>query len=373
MKVALAHHWMVTYRGGEKVLAEFRELFPGATLSTLVARGGEIPERIMGDPIISPLGRFPFAARFYKALLPFHPWAIRRLRHASGVQLILSSDAAMIKGLRMEDGVKQVCYCHSPPRYLWGMENEYVGRGIKGLLFRKIAERIRRFDLESSAQVDHFIANSQFVADRIRRFYGRESKVIYPPVAIEDFVSSLPSEAHYLLVSQLVPYKRVDLAIDAFTRLGKPLVVIGHGTEFERLKSRAGPTVKLLGRQPFSVIKRYYETCRAFINPQVEDFGITAVEAQAAGRPVIAFRAGGALETVVEGKTGIFFDEQSVDSLVRAVGCFESMSTTSFSTCRSNVERFNRARFRREIQVFLVEHYPQIFDDYKWPEGSGLG
>ena len=366
--ISLAHHWMITYRGGEKVLAEFRQMFPEASLSTLVAHGDEIPAWIRGNTVVSPLGKFPYSNRLYKELLILHPWAIKRLTHTAGSRLLLSSDASMIKGLRLQPGSKQVCYCHSPPRYLWGMSHDYVGGGIKSLVFDWLASRLRKFDAHSAKQVDRFIANSGFVADRIKRCYNRESTVIYPPVAVEDFSADIPTEGHYLLVSQLVPYKRVDLAIEAFTRLGKPLIVIGQGSEQRRLAAIAGPTVQLLGRQPFAVIKRYYETCRAFIHPQIEDFGITAVEAQAAGRPVIAFRDGGALETVIEGRTGLFFDEQSSQSLCAAVEQFEALPEDAFQDCRSNAERFSRARFRNEMKVFLLKHYPEVFADYAWPD-----
>jgi glycosyltransferase involved in cell wall biosynthesis len=359
---------MITHRGGEKVLAEFRQMFPDASLSTLVAHGDEIPAWIRGDMVVSPLGKLPYAHRFYKELLILHPAAIRRLTHRAGSRLVLSSDASMIKGLRLQPGVKQVCYCHSPPRYLWGMSEDYVGVGLKSVVFNWMASRLRKFDAQAAQRVDRFIANSAFVADRIKRCYNRESTVIYPPVALEDFSADKRREEHYLLVSQLVPYKRVDLAVEAFTRMGKPLIVIGQGSEQQRLAAIAGPTVRLLGRQPFSVIKRYYETCRAFIHPQVEDFGITAVEAQAAGRPVIAFRAGGALETVIEGRTGLFFDEQSSRALRAAVEQFEALPEDAFKDCRANAERFSRARFRNEMKAFLIKHYPDLLADYAWPD-----
>lgn len=369
--ISLANHWLTTFRGGEKVLAEFRRLFPQAPMSTLVLKRGEIPDWITGDRVyVSPLQRLPMAVRYYKALLPLHPWAFSRLDTDPATKLMLSSDAAMIKGLRLPTGARQVCYCHSPPRYLWDLHAEYLN-GLnwwQRLVFKGVLEHARAFDRNAAGRVDHFIANSHFVAARIQRFYGRNADVIYPPVAVEDFSPDAAPEDYYLLVSQLTPYKRADLAVRAFTAMGKPLVVIGEGSESRRLRMLAGPTVRLMGRQPFAVVKRHFERCRAFIHPQVEDFGITAVEAQAAGRPVIAYRAGGALESVIDGETGLFFDEQTPASLIGAVNAFEARPPGRWSAhCRRNAERFNAARFRSEMKALLLRHYPELLAGHVWP------
>jgi glycosyltransferase involved in cell wall biosynthesis len=415
--ITLANHWLVTYRGGEKVLAEFRRLFPTAPLASLVCKRGDIPEWILGGGsavaeslsgklkfkggeggqkvegararsrpnangasgdhalpsaiITSPLQRVPLAWKYYKALLPLHPWAFGRLAVPGDTRLVLSSDAAMVKGLRLPEGARQVCYCHSPPRYLWDLQSDYTdGMGwAKRLVFNWSVPPARAFDYAAAQRVDRFIANSRFVAERIRRSYGREAVVIYPPVSVDDFSSDRPSEDFYLLVTQLTPYKRAELAVRAFTQLGKKLVVIGEGSEFAALQKIAGPTVQLLGRQPFQVVKDHFERCRAFLYPQVEDFGITAVEAQAAGKPVIAFRAGGALETVIEGETGLFFDEQTPESLGGAILQIEAMGDRRWvEACRANAERFRPERFRAEIKAFLEMHYPDLFAGYRWPE-----
>ena len=425
VKVLLANHWLVTYRGGEKVLAEFRLLFPNAPLAALICKRGEIPDWILdgGSPnrclkmkpcaseqdhrdghaasgkaaiITSPLQLLPSSWKYYKALLPIHPWAFGFLTVPKGTRLVLSSDASMLKGLKMPEGTRQVCFCHSPPRYLWDLQDDYTdGLGwFKRKVFNWSAPRARAFDRAAAQRVDRFIANSCFVAERIKRSYGREAAVIYPPVAVDDFSPDQPSEDFYLLVTQLTPYKRADLAVQAFTQLGKKLIVIGEGSEWDALQKLAGPTVQLLGRQPFKVVKDHFERCRAFLYPQVEDFGITAVEAQAAGKPVIAFRAGGALETVKEGETGLFFNEQTAGSLADAVGRFEkdflveesSLGGNSKSAktnaqqivnhqlvpsirvaCRTNAERFRPERFRAELKAFLETHYPDLFAEYKWP------
>lgn len=400
--VTLANHWLVTYRGGEKVLAEFRTLFPEAWMATLICERGEIPDKIIGRKVVtSPMQHVPLAWKYYKALLPLHIWAFERLRVPLGTRLVLSSDAAMVKGLCVPDGVRQVCYCHSPPRYLWDLQSDYSeGLGaLKRLVFNYIVPRARSFDYAAAQRVDRFIANSQFVAERIKRSYGRDSEVIYPPVSVGDFSPEHPSEDFYLLVTQLTPYKRADLAVRAFTAMGKKLVIIGEGSELDGLKRIAGPTVQLVGRQPFRVVKDHFERCRAFLYPQVEDFGITAVEAQAAGKPVIAFRAGGALETVIEGETGLFFNEQTPESLADAVQRFErkflvpvasssasngttltesskipalelELATSTRLSCRANAERFRPERFRAEIKAFLEKHYPDLFAGYAWPDES---
>lgn len=378
--VCLAHHWLVTHRGGEKVLAEFRRMFPDSPLATLVVKRGDIPERIIGPRVLTSwLQYLPASWRYYKALLPLHPSAFGRLSVPATTRLVLSSDASMVKGLRMPDAAKQVCYCHSPPRYLWEMQDDYAkmaGGTVARWLFRCIAPYARAFDLRSAGRVHAFIANSEFVAQRIRRCYGREATVIAPPVAVEEFVPREGGGDFYLVVSQLVPYKRIDLAISACNQLRRRLIVIGEGSELRRLRGMAGPTVQLLGRQPGPVVRQHIESCRAFLYPQIEDFGITAVEAQAAGRPVIALRAGGAQETVVEGETGVFFDSQSPDGLQEAIVRFESLSPGLLSgrKCRENAERFGAQRFRDEVRRFLLKQAPEILSDYAWPDlqcGSG--
>jgi glycosyltransferase involved in cell wall biosynthesis len=369
--IALAHHWLVNVRGGEKCLIQFHALFPNAPIATLVFRKGEITDALAGARIIaSPLQNLPAAWRFYKALLPVHSWAFNRLTIPKDASFVLSSDASMVKGLRLPAKTKQLCYCYSPPRYLWDMQDVYSTKlGIVGrAVFRWTVPRARRFDYGAAQKVDRFIGISTFVAERINRCYGREAEVIFPPVDVTAFDWTRNAENFYLIVGQLVPYKRVDLAITAFNNLRLPLVVIGDGSELSSLRKLAGRTVRLLGWQPFSVIKDHFERCRAFLYPQIEDFGITALEAQAAGRPVIAYRAGGALDTVIEGQTGAFFDQQTTESLVEAVRRFETeQSRYRPESCRKNAERFNPERFRSEIKAFLSKYYPEMFREYLWP------
>jgi glycosyltransferase involved in cell wall biosynthesis len=377
LEVALAHHWLVKMRGGEKVLEQFCLLFPSAPIYTLVARKEKLSPSLQRQSLrVSPLGRIPHADRHYTKMLPLFPTVLRQLQMDVRPQILLTSDASVIKGLNYDADVPHVCYCHSPPRYLWDMADTYIkrssGLNMAGrLAFKATAQYVRNFDEKAAQRVDHFLANSHFVAQRIQTFYDRPSTVIHPPVDLEGFSHEQGREDFYLIVSELVPYKRVDLAVDAFNLSGKKLVIIGGGSELEALKARAKPNIAFLGRQPSFVLKYHYERCRAFIMPGMEDFGITPLEAQAAGGPVIAYGRGGALESVIDGKTGRFFEEQTPQSLVDTVARFESEEHLfSATVSRRQAEQFSPERFRSKLKSFLGEKYPQLFSEYAWPDES---
>lgn len=348
-------------RGGEKVLEQFCQLFPQADIYALVASKENLSETIRRHPIhVSALGKVPFATQRYKPLLPFHPAAIGAMKMNSRTKLALCSDAAMIKGIRLSKEAKLVCYCHSPPRYLWEMQDSYKsqssGLGRFGsYIFDAVVPYCRRFDFKAAQRVNLFIANSKFVQARIKKYYDKDSIVINPPVDVESFQHQNNRSDFYLVISELVPYKRIDIAVDAFNACGKKLVIIGDGSERKRLEARAKANVTFLGRQPFSVLRDHYQTCRAFVFPGVEDFGITPVEAQAAGSPVIALNQGGALETVVAGETGYFFEEQSVDSLIQAVTDFENRGSNAIApeACRANAEKYHASIFRHRMMEAL--------------------
>jgi len=375
-RVQLAHHWLVGMRGGEKVLEQLALLFPGAVCHTLVARPERLSAELRSLAIrTSFLQSLPGGVARYKSLLPLFPAAIRGLRVMEPIDLLISSDAALMKGLLVPDAVPHICYCHSPPRYIWDMHDTYLKQASNlGWLGRKVfssvVPAIKEFDREGAQRVTAFIANSIFVQERIRRCYGRESHVINPPVSVDRFcVGVQPPEDFYLIVSQLVPYKRIDLAVAAFNKLGRKLVVIGEGSELESLRAMASDIITFLGSQPDEVLIDHYQRCRAFIFPGVEDFGITPLEAQASGRPVIAYRAGGALETIVEGETGLFFDEQDSESLAEAVERFErEKDRLTAELCRRQAERFSPERFRTEIKSFLEATCPGLFKDALWPD-----
>jgi glycosyltransferase involved in cell wall biosynthesis len=360
---ALAHHWVGTFRGGEKVLGEIRKIFPEAPLYTLFVRRGRVPDWIIGREVhTSMLQHVPKIERFYKVLLPFHAWAFRGISIAEGTGMVICSDASSAKGMSIPEGCKLVCYCHSPPRYLWDMCEEHARYGAKfgrvgPWAFKLVAAQARRFDFAAAQRVDYFIANSRFVADRIDRFYNRDAKVIYPPVEVSRFTPTLENDGSYLIVSQLVPYKRVDLAVSAFNELDRRLVVIGAGTEDRKLRKMAKKNIEFVGWQSEEALRGYMQRCRALIFPQVEDFGITAVEAQAAGKPVLALGRGGALEAVIDGETGLFFDQQSPLALIDTIRRFEKMGSPSWTErCRANAERFSPDVFRRTFQGFLNEN-----------------
>ena len=355
-------------RGGEKVLEQFCQLFPNADIYSLVASKEKLSDIIRRHRIhVSMLGKVPFATERYKPLLPFHPAAISSMRMDAGTRLAICSDAAMIKGIRLGDEAKLVCYCHSPPRYLWEMQSSYKSQSsglgkLGGYVFDSVVPYCQRFDFNAAQRVDLFIANSKFVQSRIKKYYNKDSVVVNPPVDVESFHHLNQRSDFYLLISELVPYKRIDLAVEAFNACGKKLVVIGDGSERKSLESRANSNITFLGRQPFDVLRKHYETCRAFVFPGVEDFGITPVEAQAAGSPVIAFGQGGALETVVAGQTGYFFEEQSVECLLQAIIDFENRGPDAIrpEDCRENAERYHPAIFRRRMLESLGSFLKEI-------------
>lgn len=380
VNVALAHHWMVSMRGGEKVLAELGTLFPEAPIHTLIANRSQLsPDLHRHSLQESALRWVPRASSLYKKLLPLFPTLVRGMKVAGRPDLLLSSDACVIKGIPTAPGVPHVCYCHSPPRYLWGMQETYLrhtsGLGALGkAVFGAITPGVRRFDFEAAQRVDHFIANSVFVQQRIREYYGRESTVIHPPVAVDDFRWDRPPKDFYLIVSELVSYKRVDVAVEAFNKLGRPLVIIGSGAKLDDLRANARSNITFLGHQPFSVLKSHMESCRGLIFPGIEDFGITPVEAQAAGRPVIAYGEGGALETVVDGLTGIFFKKQTPECLAEAVEQLEgSRARIDAVACRRQAEKFSREKFRHAILGFLSSRFPALFpQESTWNAPSKL-
>ena len=372
-ETALVHHWMEYFRGGEAVLEQFGLLFPTAPISVLVYNDQHLPPSLLQhDFRASFLQKSALLRRHFRKLLPIFPEIIRRQRLLPGTRFVLSSDASMIKGIPIPPGAVHACYCHSPPRYLWGLEDSYLessshGNALGRMIFSASLPHLRSFDRKMAQRVDCFIANSRCVQERIARCYNRDSVVINPPVEVHRFDASRPREDFYLIVSALVPYKRVDLAVDACSRLGKQLVVIGAGPEEADLRRRAAPCVTFLGWQPGKVVQDHFERCRAFIFPGIEDFGITPCEAQAAGAPVIAFGEGGALETVREGGSGLFFRTQTVDAMADILREFEGGPTMRPEACRANVAHLGAARFRREIRHLLEATFPALFAEHPWP------
>ncbi len=362
MRVALVHDWLTGMRGGERCLEVFCELFPDADLYTLLHVPGSVAPVIERRRVITSfLQRLPDAANRYRYYLPLFPAAIRSF-DLSGYDLVLSSSHAVAKGVRVPPGALHVCYCFTPMRYVWDLYDEYFG-ARSGFLTRTLmppmAAALRRWDRRTAPGVHYFVAISRFVAERIRRAYGRDADVIYPPVDVSRFrIKESPGE-FYLVVSALTPYKRVDLAIEAATRLQARLVVVGTGPEERRLRALAGPTVEFLGWQSDAETADLYVRCRALLFPTLEDFGITPLEAMAAGRPVIALGQGGALETVVppggaEPPTGLFFERQTADELTTAIRRFESGAVQfDAKALRRRAEAFDRPLFKERVQGYL--------------------
>lgn len=355
MKVAVVHYWWLSNRGGEAVAAAMLGMFPDADLFVHVCDEALVRKTLgagfRGRIIPSFISRLPGARRHYKKYLPFMPLALEQWDF-SDYDLILSSEAGPAKGVITRSDTLHVCYCHSPMRYIWDLYLPYLRES--GWLIRKmfppIAHWLRVWDRSSADRVDHFIANSRFVAGRIRKFYRRDCEVIHPPVQVEAFSHMAPREDFYLCLGQLVSYKRVDIAVEACNRLGLPLVVIGEGEMMSKLRTLAGPTVTLMGRQSFDVVRSHLERCKGLIFPGVEDFGIVPVEAMAAGAPVIAYGRGGILDTVIHGETGLLFDEQSVDALITAISAIENGAERfSPDVLRRHAETFDRRWFTEKL------------------------
>jgi glycosyltransferase involved in cell wall biosynthesis len=353
MKVAIVHYWLVGMRGGEKVLETLCEIYPQADIYTHVVKPETLSETLRRHKITTTfIQSLPRADRWYQRYLPLMPLALEQL-DLRGYDLVISSESGPAKGIIVGPDTTHICYCHTPMRYVWEMYHDYrqqAGR-LTRFLMPPLVHYLRQWDLASAARVDHFVANSQFVARRIAKHYRRQAEVIHPPVDTALFSPRADVDDYYLMVGQLVDYKRADLAVQAFNRLGKPLIVIGEGEQLERLRSLAAPNVRLLGRQPFEVIREHYARCRALIFPGVEDFGIVPLEAMASGRPVLAFGKGGALETVVDGVTGLLFHEQSETAIVEAVTAFEQ-APEHFVPERlvRHAASFDKVRFKQQWQ-----------------------
>jgi len=361
--IALLHYWLTNRRGGENVLAEICRLFPDADLFTHAWNPEQITEPFNQHQIHeSFIASLPGARRGCQKYLPLMPTALRRL-DLSSYDLLISSESGPVKGVRKRPDAIHICYCHTPMRYLWDMYQEYYDHaGIGGKIgMRLFRNYLRRYDLASADGVDYFIANSRFIAERISRIYHRESTVIYPPVDTAYFRpdGKTQKQDYYLFVGQLNEYKRPDLAVEACLRLNRKLILVGDGECRSILEKRCGenPNIIFAGRSSREALRHYYAEARALLFPGIEDFGIVPLEAQAAGTPVIAFGAGGALETVLDQKTGLFFSAANSASLCEAMEQFEAMHWNPDAAIR-HAESFNPQRFRDQISAFVTLHVP---------------
>lgn len=351
MKTAIVHDWLITLGGAEKVLDAMLKLYP-SPIYTLLHREELFDNQ---EVITSFLQNLPLSQRLYRNLLPLFPAAIERF-DLSAYDLILSSSHAVAKGIKKHPKQLHICYCHTPMRYVWDLYEEYLAEIniLKKLIAKPFLNYLKKWDTNSLNRVDYFIANSKYIAERIKRNYGRTAEVIYPPVATHLFKAGQKRERFYLTLARLVPYKKIDLIVSTFNELPHlKLVVIGDGPELQNLKSIAKKNIELLGWQPDHVVQAYLEQAKGFVFAADEDFGISMVEAQAAGTPVIAFGRGGSLE-IVSPKTGIFFDEQSIPSLTDAILRFERMNFDPF-VIKDHSEQFSLQRFNREYSSFIEQ------------------
>ncbi|MDL2406031.1 glycosyltransferase [Rhizobium calliandrae] len=358
MKVAIVHYWLVSMRGGEKVIEALCDMYPDADIFTLVYDESRVSEKIRKHKVTTSfLQRVPGAIKGYQSLLPLMPFALESF-DLSGYDLIISSESGPAKGIIPSPQATHICYCHSPMRYLWDHYHFYRSNAglASRLMLPVLAPLLRSWDVNTSLRVDRFIANSHHVSARIGKYYRRPATVLYPPVSVDDFTPAAATEDFYLCAGQLIAYKRIDLAVRAFTKMNRNLIIIGEGKEMENLKRLAGPTITFLGRAPFSVLKEKLARCRALIFPGEEDFGIVPVEAMASGRPVIAFGSGGALETVVPGVSGMLFEEQSMEALIEAVHDFED-NEAAFrpDILRAHAAQFSLRNFTQGMQAIIDE------------------
>src|ERR1019366_3273299 len=361
-RVVLIHDWLTGMRGGEKVLESLCRRWPEAPLYTLLHKRGSCSAAIEDRAIVTSfLQKLPGVQRYYRYTLPLMPWAVGwRLPDCN---VVFSSSHCVAKGVTVPAGALHLCYCHTPMRYAWHMQDSYFHdrgwRGPKKWLAQAVLARLREWDRRTAAGVTHFIANSQVVRQRIRDCYGRDAVVINPPADTNFYCpAEIPREDYYLILSAFAPYKRLDLAIEACRKLGKKLVVIGSGQDEKKLRSLADERIQFLGWQPDEVLRDHLRRCQALLFPGEEDFGIVPVEAQACGTPVIAYGCGGATETVnpwpMPGATGMWFEEQTVDCLVAALKLFaKHREAFEPHVLRAHALRFRAERFERELFGFV--------------------
>ncbi|MEL6553438.1 MAG: glycosyltransferase family 4 protein [Cyanobacteria bacterium J06621_11] len=363
-KIAVVHEWLTTHAGSEKVVEQILNIYPQADLYSLVDFLPRQQRNFIQDKSVktSFIQSLPFAKRSFRNYLPLMPLAVEQF-DLSDYDLVISSHHAVAKGVITRPDQLHISYVHTPLRYGWEFQHQYLrqsgfDQGLKSVFIRAVLHYLRLWDVASANRVDYYAANSRYIARRIEKTYRRDAQIIYPPVDTCRFVANKKRESFYLTVSRFVPYKRVDLTIAAFNQLGLPLVVIGDGDSRSALQQRSQRNIQFLGRQPDHVVEDYMQRCRGFIFPPEEDFGITPVEAQAAGAPVIAYARGGQSETVIDGQTGLLFGEQTADCLAAAVKQLH-MGDFDFDVdvIRRQAERFSVDEFQRRFEQFVEQSW----------------
>ncbi|PJE57579.1 MAG: glycosyltransferase family 4 protein [Candidatus Portnoybacteria bacterium CG10_big_fil_rev_8_21_14_0_10_38_18] len=368
MKIALVHDYLNQYGGAERVLEALGELFPNAPIYTLIYDPKITDKFFPGKKIrASFLQKIPFIKSHHRFFPPLMPLAVEKF-DLSDYDLVISDSAAFSKGVITKTETPHICYCHTPTRYAWDDSHKYIREFSMPFLAKLFVpvfmNYLRLWDREAAYRVDRFVSNSEFVAKRIEKYYKQHATVIYPPVDTKFFTPSYkPAEKYYLMVGRLLVYKRFDIAIEAFNNLELPLKIIGSGPELKKLRKIANWNIEFLGEIHSDKLREYYQNCQALIFPQEEDFGIVALEAMACGRPVIAYRGGGALESIKEGKTGVFFDNQGVSSLAEAVKNFD-LSKFNPKIIREHALKFDKEIFKKKIKDFVEKTYYENRDRY---------
>jgi glycosyltransferase involved in cell wall biosynthesis len=356
IQAALCHDWLTGMRGGERVLELLADRYPDAPIYTLLHNPGSVSDRIESHTIhTSPLQNIPGIFDHYRNFLPLMPLMARSWKPSPDLQVMISTSHCVAKAIRTAPGTKHICYCFTPMRYAWLFQEEYFPHPVTRALLSPILGGLRHWDKAISDRVDRFVAISEHVRKRIKQFYGRDADVIYPPADTEFFTpDDSPRQEFDFLISAMVPYKKVDLAIRAYTETGYPLKVMGSGSGLDELKQIAGPNIEFLGRQPDEILRECYRTCRFLLFPGEEDFGIVPVEAMACGTPVIAYGRGGATETVEDGVSGLLFHEQTPEALWCAV---EEAATKSWDpvTIRKRAEQFDKGSFSEGMERIISE------------------
>lgn len=369
INIAIVADWLVTYAGAERVISEMLKVFPKSDLFSVIDfLSDESRQHFLGKHAQTTfIQKFPKAESKYRNYLPFMPLAIEQL-DVSTYDVVLSSSHAVAKGVLTGPDQLHISYVHSPIRYAWDLQHQYLRelgltQGIKALIVRWLLHKIRMWDYRTANGVDHFVANSKFIARRIKKVYGRDSDVIYPPVDTDRFTLRENKDNFYFTASRMVPYKKIDLIVEAFAQMpDKKLVVIGDGPDMQKIKSKATSNIEILGYQSNQVMQDHMQRAKAFVFAAEEDFGITPVESQACGTPVIAFGKGGSRETVMsnidQNPTGVFFNQQNISSVIDAVEFFEQKQDIYLpQNCRDNALRFSNQRFELELENYLVEKW----------------
>ncbi|RBP69265.1 glycosyltransferase family 4 protein [Marinobacter nauticus] len=367
LKIAVVHDWLVTYAGAEKVLEQIINIYPQADIFSLVEFLPIEQRRFLKEKRVnvSFIQNLPFSSTKYRMYLPLMPLAVEQF-DLSDYDLVISSSYAVAKGVITGPDQLHICYCHSPIRYAWDLQHQYlkesgISKGLRGWLARWFLHKMRIWDVRTANGVDYFIANSHYISRRIKKVYGRDAVTIYPNVAVDSFDLVQEKDDYYLTVSRLVPYKKIALIVQAFAKMpDKKLVVIGDGPEMSKIKSYASKNIEILGYQPFDSIKKYMSKAKAFVYAAEEDFGIVPVEAQACGTPVIAFGRGGVTETVLAGKTGLFFYEQNERAICEKVSEFERDFELDSNFIRTHAEQFSTDAFKNKISKFIDDRYKKF-------------